>query len=571
MVVATAPSATDASALDAVVERVKEGSRAFVRLSLEARMQLVEQMRRGYHEVAEASVVDACRAKGIDPDGPQAGEEWMTGPFGVIRNLRLLHQSLKDILETGAPRLDARHIKTLPDGRLSVRVFPTSALDAMLLMKTVVDAHLKEGITAANLKEHQAAFYRHPHGGRLCVVLGGGNINAIPPTDLLQKLFVEGTACILKMNPVNAYLGPHIERAFRSAIERGYLAVVYGGVAEGERLVNHPLVDEVHMTGSDKTYDLMVWGPPGPEREARKQKDEPLLKKDFSAELGNISPIIVMPGPYSPSELSFQARSLAGTVVHNASFNCNAGKLLVTPQGWETEGALLDALAKGMARVPTRKAYYPGAEQRFKQFTDGRAGLRLVGAAKPGELPYALVTHLDPSATHDRAFTTEPWCSVLSHTALPAKDPVEYLQGAVKFLNEKVWGTLCASIVVHPATLKDARVAQAVEQALRDLRYGTVAVNCWPAAAFALMCAPWGGHPTASRRDIQSGLGVVHNTFMLEGVEKCVMRAPVKVYPVPPWYPGHRAGRQLGRQLTELEWNQSWLRMAAVAAAAVRA
>jgi len=32
----------------------------------------------------------------------------------------------------------------------------------------------------------------------------------------------------------------------------------------------HAGVDEIHITGSDKTHDLIVWGPPGPAREERK-------------------------------------------------------------------------------------------------------------------------------------------------------------------------------------------------------------------------------------------------------------------------------------------------------------
>jgi hypothetical protein len=34
---------------------------------------------------------------------------------------------------------------------------------------------------------------------------------------------------LLKVNPVNAYLGPFIEEAFHKAIAKNFLAVVYGG------------------------------------------------------------------------------------------------------------------------------------------------------------------------------------------------------------------------------------------------------------------------------------------------------------------------------------------------------
>ena len=56
--------------------------------------------------------------------------------------------------------------------------------------------------------------------------------------DVLSKMFNEGKTCILKMNPVNAYLGYFIEEAFKEAIEKNYLAVVYGKVEQAKLLLN---------------------------------------------------------------------------------------------------------------------------------------------------------------------------------------------------------------------------------------------------------------------------------------------------------------------------------------------
>src|SRR5205085_291310 len=95
---------------------------------------------------------------------------------------------------------------------------------------------------------------------------------------------------------------------------------------------------EVHITGSDRTHDFMVWGPPGPEREARKKRNDPVLKKTITSELGNISPVIVVPGPYSEAELGYQGANVAGMVINNASFNCNSAKLLVTQKSWDKRG-----------------------------------------------------------------------------------------------------------------------------------------------------------------------------------------------------------------------------------------
>ena len=60
-----------------------------------------------------------------------------------------------------------------------------------------------------------------------------------------------------------------MEVAFRALIDGGYLRIVYGGAEEGAYLCNHPGVDEIHITGSDKTFDAIVLGP-GAEGAARK-------------------------------------------------------------------------------------------------------------------------------------------------------------------------------------------------------------------------------------------------------------------------------------------------------------
>jgi aldehyde dehydrogenase (NAD(P)+) len=113
-------------------------------------------------------------------------------------------------------------------------------------------------------------------------------------------------------------------------------------------------------------------------------------------------------------------------------------------------------------------------------------------------------------------------------------------------------------------------VNAAVEKALRELRYGAVAVNTWPAAVFALGSLPWGGHPSVTPQNIQSGLGWVHNTYMLEGIEKVVLRAPLTSFPPAPWVPGHRGVRTLARRLADFEQAPSWLKIPGIAAAAMR-
>jgi acyl-CoA reductase-like NAD-dependent aldehyde dehydrogenase len=555
--------------LDDMVARLREAAAGFVRLSMGDRIALAQSMQAGYLRIARQSVEAACAAKGISADSPVAGEEWATGPWSVVRHLRLVTESLRSIQRTGTTPVG--RIGRNADGRLTVRVFPTNRIDGVLFSGITVDVHMLPGVSEESLDATRASFYKgRTHEGRTVLVLGAGNIAAIPAMDVVSKLFNEGSVCLLKMNPVNAYLGPFIEEAFAEAIARGFLAVAYGGPEEGAYLAQHRGVDEIHLTGSAATYDNIVWGPPGPEREARKARNQPVLTKPVTAELGNVSPVLVVPGPYSEKELAFRAENIAGAVTCNASFLCNSAKMLITPKAWEQRRSLLDALERILATVPARKAYYPGAEQRWQKLTQGRSSVREIGTAGQGELPWTLLPGLDAADAREPAFTTEPFCSILSETEVGSDDPVEFLDRAVDFANNRLWGTLSADIVVHPKSLKDPRVAEALERAISRLRYGAVTVNCWTGFVFAFSSPPWGGYPGSSPADIQSGNGWVHNTSMLEGVEKAVLRHPLTIVPKPATFPSHRTAHTLMERITALEERASWSKVPGVVAAAMR-
>jgi acyl-CoA reductase-like NAD-dependent aldehyde dehydrogenase len=565
---ATAPAQTERSRLDLALARLRDAAPAWARAPLPERIALARGMLRGMDRVAEPFVAASCAAKGIPLDSPAAGEEWISGPYVTIRMLRQLARSLTSLARHGNTPIGK--LGETVDGRLSVRVFPASRMDRALYFGITAEVHLEPGVGERELHETRARFHKAPdHDGKVCLVLGAGNINSIPPMDVATKLFNEGKVCVLKMNPVNAYLGPFLEDALQDAIARGYLAIVYGGAEEGAYLAHHPAVDEVHITGSDRTHDLLVWGPPGPERAARMARNEPLLGKEITSELGNVSPVLVVPGPWDPGPLRFQAESVAGMVTHNASYNCNAAKLVVTPRGWRERDAFLASVEHYMALAPARRAWYPGSHERYRLLTEGRPSLRAVGGGE-GALPWTLVTGLD-AESRDPAFTTEPFCSILSETQVGSTDPLEYLDKAVTFVNERVWGTLAAHVVVHRRTLSDATLREALLRAIARLRYGTVAVNCWAGYGYAFGTTPWGGHPSASLTDIQSGRGFVHNTLMLERVEKTVVWHPTTTFPKPPYVPSHRTAHRLGERLTRLEAKGSWTRVPAVVGAAVRA
>jgi acyl-CoA reductase-like NAD-dependent aldehyde dehydrogenase len=566
----TVPAPSSAEQLDRAIARVRESAKTFVKLSLDQRVRLARSMQAGYLRIARASVEAACAAKGIPLGTPMEGEEWSLGPWFVVRHLRLLAQSLQSLEKTG--NTPVGKLGRTADQRLSVQVFPAGVIDGLLFQGVRVDVHLQAGVTASEMENSRARFYKKPdHDGRVVLVLGGGNVNGIPSMDVLSKMFNEGKTCILKMNPVNAYLGPFLEEAFADAIRQGFLAIVYGGAEEGAYLANHQEVDEVHLTGSDRTFESIVWGPPGTIRDARKAQGRPVLRKPVTAELGNVSPIIVVPGTFSEKQLLYQAEDVAAGLTCNASFDCNANKVLILSKGWPQREAFLAGVERALSRAATRRAYYPGARDRWRSYSKDRPSIKRFGDETDEVLPWTLVRNLDSNDSEERAFAGESFCSILFETEIESADPVEFLDRAVHFANERLWGTLSAGLVVHPKSMKDPMIGSAVEYAITNLRYGAVTVNAWSGYLFAFVTPPWGAHPSSTLGDIQSGSGWVHNTAMLEGIEKAVLRHPITAMPKPTYFPSHRSAHVVMPRMTALEENASWKKVPGVMAAAMRA
>ncbi len=560
---------TPAPELDRAVQTLADNRRRWAALPVRARLDLLRACAAATFGTAADSVRAGCEAKGLDFDSPASAEEWLGGPVAVLRNLRLLAASLRDIDTLGRPRLRPDAIRRRPDGQVVVDVFPASLADRLLFAGFREEVWMEPGVTAESLADTMAVAYRPDadREGGVALVLGAGNVASIGPMDVLYKLFVENRVAILKMNPVNDYLGPFVERALAPLVAEGVLRIAYGGAGEGGHLAHHALVDEVHLTGSDTVHDAIVWGASPDEQTRNRRNGTPVLRKRITSELGCVTPVIVVPGRWSPRELAFQAENVATMVALNASCNCNAAKTILTWRGWPQRQAFVDAVAAALAALPSRKAYYPGSAARFDLFLGAHPEAVKLGAAGPDTLPWTTIFGVDPAATGDPVFTREAWCPIIAESPLEAQDAVDFLDQAVRFSNDHLWGTLSGVVIAHPQTV--ARLGDRFERALADLRYGTIGVNHWAALSFVLAVAPWGAYPGHTLDAIGSGIGVVHNTRMFARPQKSVLRGPFVTTPKAPWFVGHRASHRVARRLAGFEARPSLWRIPGIAAAAV--
>ena len=520
----------DRHKLDQSIQELQDHKDAWARLPIPRKMDLLLQTRKRLGERGDAWVEASVRGKQMAPRSPWVGEEWTTGPWVVAAGINGYLETLGALSE--GHLLKPKKIFTRPSGQVVAQVFPNNIFDTLMLNGITAEVWMQPGVTAANLTDHMASFYKQKAPtGKVALVLGAGNVTSISPLDALYRLYACGHVVILKMSPINDYLGPILEYIFAPYVEAGFLRFAYGGAEVGNTLVHHDGVEEVHITGSARTHDAIVFGA-GAEGAERRRRNDPLINKPITSELGGVGPTIIVPGKWDKADVRFQAENVVTMKLHNNGFNCVASQVLILPETWAQHDEFLDAVRGLMRTLPPRAAYYPGAAKRQQEVLAAHPDAELFG----GELPRMLIASVDPNAEQEYSFNNEFFGAVYAETNLPGKDTAEYLRNAVRFCNGKLYGTLGATIIAHPMTMKE--LGPALDEAVAGLRYGSVGINIWNSAAFLLAQATWGAYPGHTYADIQSGIGVVGNSFLFDKPEKTVVRG--SFYPFPrSWFHGN--------------------------------
>jgi acyl-CoA reductase-like NAD-dependent aldehyde dehydrogenase len=543
------------SLLDQKIEKLQLNKDQWAQKSIQEKINALDHILVQIGKLAQRQVELAVQAKGLPTD--EQAEEWLGGPMVQARIARQMKESLVHFSKNQNTGIAPKNAHARADGQVVVDIFPHQFLDKMLFMGFKAQLWLDPKVKLDHFQEDTAVFYRQSQPkGKVALVLAAGNVASIGLLDALHKLFVEGQVCLIKFNPVNEYLYEIFDGVLDELIAQGFVALTKGGADIGEYLCQHPNIDEIHITGSDKTHDAIVYGV-GEEGKARKERREPRNLKKISSELGNVSPVIVVPGSWTQKEIQFHAQNIATQLTNNAGFNCNAVRMLILHDEWAQKREFLDALRAVLSKIPTRKAYYPGAFDRFAQFKAAHPNMETFGEQAQGHLPWGFVFDVDPNNENDICFKQEAFCGLAGQTALKAKDAKDFLQKAVEFANHQMWGTLNMTLIIDDRTRK---VLQSeVDHAIASLKYGSIVINHWAALSYGMGVTAWGAYPGHEMHDIQSGIGFVHNSFMFESVQKTVIDGPFVVSPLPPWFVTHRRGTQVAKALTALELNPSIL------------
>lgn len=557
--------------IDEALEELVEGEKTWASLSLAARRGLLDEVRALAVRHASEWVDAAVGIKEIDPASPLVGEEWMSGPYSLVAGLAALSESLAK-LEAGRSPLDGAEFGYAPGGRTTVKALPLNTFDQLLLSGFSAEVWLQPGIEKAEAIRSAGLAQLDPsRTNGVGAVLGAGNIFSIAPLDTIYELYANNRVVALKLNPITDPLLPVLTKVLAPFIAVGAVRILTGGAEAGTYLVRHKLVDHVHMTGSALTYDAIVFGT-GEEGARRKAADEPVLDKEMTAELGGVSPTIVLPGNWSRADIEFQANHVATQRLHNNGYNCVAAQVVVLPKHWAQRDEFIAAIRKAVNDAPARAAYYPGSDVRVAGADSSYPDAQHLGPSG------ARVLVVDP-ADREALLRTEYFGPVLGVIELDVPDD-QFAEEAVRVANDEFVGTLGVNIIAHPDTL--AGLGEQFDRLVGQLRYGTIAINAWTGVGYLTPTATWGAFPGHRRNDIQSGTGVVHNAFLLDRPERTVVRGPFRpaprsvfrgewsLSPKPPWFVNNRTAATTGRLLVDFAGAPGWGKLPAIFASALR-
>ncbi len=474
---------------------------------------------------------------------PAEGEEWLGGPFASVLATQYYIKSLTnddDLVEKNYNREEN-----------SYKVFPNSFTERITFPFIDAKVIFNKSMSFEDINKYRGFSKRYDIDPSITLVLGAGNFSSIPYLDVLYHLITRKSVILLKLNPVNEYLKPVFEKVFQSFIERGYIIVTTGNIDESKYMANHPGINHIHLTGSDKTFEDIVYGRELTEKERKSKSLSKINNKPITSELGNVTPIIIHPGKWSTSDIKYQARKIVTAKLNNNGFNCIAAQVVVLPDGWGQTDTLIKFVKHYMSKAKERKAYYPESIERLEKLEKDK-GYERVNA----------LTCVTPHLTREiKAYSKfeidEVWSSTIYFKKIEYTSIEDFANKAIDYCNDVLWGNLGVSVIIKD---HDKKFNKHITNLYIDkLNYGTVAINEWAAIGYIIPQLPWGGFPGNRENDIQSGQSVVHNSMLFESPLKGVVNTRFRISRMidPPWFVTNNKARRLFRNLTYYQINNS--------------
>ncbi len=474
---------------------------------------------------------------------PAEGEEWLGGPFASVLATQYYIKSLTNDDDLAEKKYNSEEN--------SYKVFPNNFTERITFPFIDAKVIFNKSMSFDDINKYRGFSKRYDIDPSITLVLGAGNFSSIPYLDVLYHLITRKSVILLKLNPVNEYLKPVFEKVFQNFIERGYIIVTTGNIDESKYMATHPGINHIHLTGSDKTFEDIVYGRELSDKERKSKSLSKINNKPITSELGNVTPIIIHPGKWSTSDIKYQARKIVTAKLNNNGFNCIAAQVVVLPDGWGQTDTLIKFVKHYMSKAKERKAYYPESIERLEKLEKDK-GYERVNALS------CVTPHLTREIkAYSKFEIDEVWSSTIYFKKIDYTNIEDFAKKAIVYCNDELWGNLGVSVIIKDHNRKFNK--HITNLYINKLNYGTVAINEWAAIGYIIPQLPWGGFPGNRDNDIQSGQSVVHNSMLFESPLKGVVNTKFRISRIidPPWFVTNKKARRLFRNLTYYQINNS--------------
>jgi hypothetical protein len=529
--------------IDRNISKLRVNSAEFLNLDKTNLISLIEQIIDNIKTISYYWVSLSSEKKG-HLSKSKDGEEWIGGPFSCIYALQYFIEYLQN--EEGLDN------NKFDESKKSYQVFPTKNIEKLLFPFLEGEIRFGKNLNFDQINEYRGFANRFENNKpKITLVLGAGNVSSIPVLDALFHMIAHKSVIYIKLNPVNDYLLPIFLQIFEPFISRGFMVVTEGDMEASKYLTEHDGFHQIHLTGSNYTYENIVYGRTLTDKERSLKTLPKINKKPITTELGNVTPIIIHPGNWTRSEIRHQAKKIVTAKLNNSGFNCIAAQVIVLPKNWKHSEKLKNEIKLYLKKVGDTTSYYPGASENLEDLikSENYEQINNLSCSTP-----FLVSELDLEKEYGNK---EVWSTALFFHELPYTSYENFCSKAIDYVNNDLWGNLGVSVLIK--NYKKKTNQEIMNTYVEELNYGTVAINEWSALGFVIPTLPWGGFPGNKDNDIQSGQGYVHNAMLFESPQKGIIYSKFKLAPFidPPWFVTNKRAHRIFKNLTYYQATKS--------------
>ena len=522
--------------IDRNISKLRVNSSEFLNLDTNTLINLLEQTIDNIKTISLYWATISSEKKGILSKSKE-GEEWIGGPFATIYAIQYFIEYLK--------KPNSLDLTNFDDSKKRYKVFPTKNIEKLLFPFIEGEVRFPKNMSFDQISQYRGFSNRFSNNKpKLTLILGAGNVSSIPVLDALFHMIAHKSSIYLKLNPVNDYLLPVFTQVFDPFISRGYMIISKGDLKASEYLTKHEGFQQMHLTGSNFTYENIVYGRTLTEKERKLKSLTKTNKKPITSELGNVTPIIIHPGNWSYSEIKHQAKKIVTAKLNNSGFNCIAAQVIVFPKGWKHTNKLKSQIKYYLNKIGDTTSYYPGANNNLNELLENNnyEQINNISCSSP-----FLVTDLDLDKEYGNK---EVWSTALYFKEIQYSSYENFCSNAIEYVNNELWGNLGVTVLFK--NYKNKTNHSILEKYIEDLEYGTVAINEWAALGFVIPSLPWGGYPGNKDNDIQSGQGYVHNSLLFESPQKGILYSKFRLSRLidPPWFVTNKKAHRIFKNLT---------------------